>query len=106
MMRYFKFVNHLTMPRTLRPGLGNTHVRPVPGDTIAIDEFACAKESRFINGRKRAGDMVEIKEAAHSESTCAYAKHIAVHAAHAADLAAKASPADATPAADVAVKGK
>jgi hypothetical protein len=61
-MRYFKLATHLTVPRSLLPGMGNTHVRPTPGDVIAIDEDACARHSRFVNGRMRAGDMTEIKE--------------------------------------------
>lgn len=60
-MRYFKLTNHLTVPRSLLPGIGNTHERPSPGDVIAVSEEACARESRFVNGRLRAGDMVEVK---------------------------------------------
>lgn len=68
-MRYFKLATHLTVPRTLLPGAGNTHVRPTPGDVIAIDDAACARESRFVNGRVRAGDMTEVDESAYRKAT-------------------------------------
>lgn len=64
-MRYFELVNHLTIPRPLLPGEGNKHHRPCPGDVIAIPDDACARESRFVNGRKRAGDWKEVDEAAY-----------------------------------------
>ena len=61
-MRYFKLTTHLTVPRSLSPGAGNTHERPVPGDVIACTDESCARESRFVNGRVRAGDMIETTE--------------------------------------------
>ena len=62
-MRYFKLLNPLTLPRTLLPGMGNTHKRPQAGDVVAIPDDACARESRFVRGRKRAEDWEEIDEA-------------------------------------------
>lgn len=61
-MRYFKLATHLTMPRSLLPGIGDTHERPHPGDVVAIDDGACARDSRFINGRVNAGDIKETTE--------------------------------------------
>ena len=62
-MRYFKLLNPLTLPRTLLPGMGNTHRRPQAGDVVAIPDDACARESRFVRGRKRAKDWEEIEQA-------------------------------------------
>ncbi len=70
-MRYFKIATHLTVPRSLLPGAGNTHKRPAPGEVIAIDDEACARESRFINGRLRAGDMIEVKAPAELDAPAA-----------------------------------
>jgi len=62
-MRTFKATTHLTLPQALQAGPGATHVRLAPGETVELDEAACAKESRFIAGRVRAGDLVEITAA-------------------------------------------
>jgi hypothetical protein len=90
-MRYFKLVTHLTVPRSLLSGVGNLHVRPEPGNTLALGDDACARESRFINGRLRAGDLIEIKESGHSPATCAHTKHVEAVAAREATEAAKDS---------------
>lgn len=97
-MRFFKLVNHLTVPRSLLPGPGNTHHRPEPGDVIAIPDEACARESRFVNGRVRAGDMVEVKEAE-------YLAHVKRCAELQAAQNTSPAPAATEPAA-TAVKGK
>jgi hypothetical protein len=78
-MRYFKLLNPLTLPRTLSPGMGNTHKRPKAGDVVAISELACAKDSRFVRGRIRAKDMVEIDKATYDTAVA-----IALEAAKAA----------------------
>lgn len=56
----FKATTHLTLPKALQAGPGGTHVMLNPGDEVELDDKACAAESRFINGRKRAGDLVEV----------------------------------------------
>lgn len=70
-MRYFQLTNPLTMPRTLLPGMGNTHKRPKAGDVVAIQDAACARDSRFVRGRVRAGDMKEITEAEYTAAIAA-----------------------------------
>jgi hypothetical protein len=61
--RYFRSVNHLTLPSTIHTGAGATHTRLAPGDVIDLCPKKCAAESRFINGRVRGGDLVEVDAA-------------------------------------------
>lgn len=59
-MRYFQATQNLVLPQKLQNGPGGTHVRLSPGEVVGIDDAACASESRFINGRLRGGDLVEV----------------------------------------------
>ncbi len=59
-LRYFKSTNTLTLPASLQVGAGASHVRLMPGEVVAFDSEKCRAESRFINGRVRAGDLVEV----------------------------------------------
>ncbi len=61
-LRYFRATNVLTLPQSLKVGPGATHVRVFAGDVFALEADRCTKESRFVNGRLRAGDFVEVTE--------------------------------------------
>jgi hypothetical protein len=58
--RYFRAAQPLTLPQSLIAGPGATHLQIAPGDVVAFDGERCARELRFVNGRTRAGDLVEI----------------------------------------------
>lgn len=59
-LRYFKSTQTLTLPAALQVGAGASHVRLTPGEAIAVDAAKCQAESRFIAGRVRSGDFVEL----------------------------------------------
>ncbi len=68
-LRYFRSIYVLTLPQSLQVGPGATHVRVYPGENFALEEAKCTKESRFVNGRLRAGDLVEITAAEYDAAT-------------------------------------
>lgn len=67
MMRRFKLINHLTLPLGLQAAPGGVHRRAVPGDVVEIDDDRCREHDRFLRGRVRAGDLVEIDVASAAE---------------------------------------
>ncbi len=62
-IRRFKLAEgrHLTMPADLMVGPGVTTMRLVPGDVFDLDAEVCQAQQRFISGRLRAGDLVELE---------------------------------------------
>ena len=52
----------LALPQNLIAGPGATNMRMRPGDVITLDDAACVREQRFVNGRLRAGDWEELAE--------------------------------------------
>ncbi len=51
---------HLTLPIELASAPGVNHMRLKPGEVIELDEDRCNTFQRFIAGRVRAGDLVEL----------------------------------------------
>jgi hypothetical protein len=61
--RYFRTPLPLTFPISIKPGPGGEHVRSKPGELHELDGDRCNAEARFIAGRLRAGDLVEMTAA-------------------------------------------
>lgn len=87
--RYFKSINTLTIPSALQVGAGGVHDRAAPGDVLAFDAEKCRKEDRFINGRLRAGDLVETNKATYEAFVATPAPTIDEHDTTPAVKAAK-----------------
>lgn len=62
MNRYFRALNHLTLPQGLIAGPGATNMRLDPGAIVTCDADACVRQQRFVNGRITAGDLEELDE--------------------------------------------
>lgn len=62
-MRYFRSPQFLTLPQGVQAGPGATNLRLEPGSILELDEVTCTRNERFINGRLRAGDLVELDAA-------------------------------------------
>lgn len=60
MKRWFKLNTHLTLPLELHPAPGAKHHKAEPGHVIGLDAERCKSHDRFLRGRTRAGDMVEL----------------------------------------------
>ncbi len=60
MNRRFKLNAHLTFPLELLPAPGARHHRAEPGHIVELDAERCKAHDRFIRGRVRAGDLVEL----------------------------------------------
>lgn len=60
-IRRFKLNTHLTFPIQLMAGPGASYHRAQPGHTVEISSARCAAHERFLRGRIRAGDMVELE---------------------------------------------
>jgi hypothetical protein len=73
MTRRFKFVRHLTMPLELLAAPGAQYHLGEPGDEVDIDEERCRQFDRFLRGRVRAGDLIEIQPQPARPSTSAAA---------------------------------
>lgn len=52
----------VTLPVDLCPGPGVTNMRVVAGGEIDLEVARCTTHTRFLNGRLRAGDLVELGE--------------------------------------------
>lgn len=63
MARHFRSPQYLTLPQGLLAGPGATNMRLLPGSIVTLDDAACSRNERFINGRLRAGDLVELDAA-------------------------------------------
>lgn len=50
----------VTLPQGLQAGAGATNMRLHPGAVVTLEDDKCVEYSRFINGRLRAEDLVEI----------------------------------------------
>lgn len=60
MIRRFKLNTHLTMPLELLAAPVAEYHRGEPVSIVEIDAERCKAFDRFIRGRIRAGDMVEL----------------------------------------------
>ena len=69
MPRYFQSVQLLVLPQSVKAGPGATNLRLVPGSIIELDEETCTRNERFLNGRLRAGCLVEVDAAAASAAS-------------------------------------
>lgn len=58
--RRFKMINPLTFPLDLHAGPGAAYRRAEAGDEVEIDVERAQQFDRFLRGRVRAGDMVEL----------------------------------------------
>lgn len=63
MPRHFRSPQYLVLPQGVQAGPGATNMRLNPGSIITLDDDTCVSHSRFINGRLRAGDLVELGDA-------------------------------------------
>lgn len=63
MPRHFRSPQYLVFPQGVQAGPGATNMRLSPGSIVTLDDDTCVNHSRFINGRLRAGDLVELDEA-------------------------------------------
>lgn len=49
-----------TLPQDLAPGPGGTNLRMAPGDELDLDAARARANARYLNGRIRAGDLVDV----------------------------------------------
>lgn len=49
----------IVLPQGLLAGPGATNLRLDPGKTVDLEDDRCQQFGRYINGRLRAGDLVE-----------------------------------------------
>jgi hypothetical protein len=54
----------VTLPVGLLPGPNATNVRLEPGAVVELELERIAGHDRYVNGRLRAGDLVELKDGA------------------------------------------
>ncbi len=63
MPRFFKSVQLLVLPQSVKAGPGATNIRLSPGSIVELDDDTCTRNERFLNGRLRAGCLVEVDAA-------------------------------------------
>lgn len=62
MPRHFRVCDGrtVTLPQDLQAGPGATNMRLNPGTVVTLEDEACQRQQRFVNGRKNAGDWEEL----------------------------------------------
>lgn len=65
MPRHFRVCDGrtVTLPQALQAGPGQTNMRLNPGTVVTLEDDACVREQRFVNGRRNAGDWAELDAA-------------------------------------------
>lgn len=53
----------VTLPQNLVSGPGATNMRLSPGEVVTLEDDACTRHQRYVNGRLLAGDLEELEQA-------------------------------------------
>ncbi len=62
MPRFFRAIRTVTLPQDLQAGAGATNMRLNPGTVVTLEDEACQRQQRFVNGRMNAGDWEELEK--------------------------------------------